>query len=60
MSSTSRVSAMREKLAQGGGRRLDLYLSGGEITTLEAYRQAKAHKSLADAMKALIGEAKKV
>lgn len=51
---------MREKLAQGGGRRLDLYLSGGEITALEAYRQGGAHKSLVDAMKALIGEAKKV
>lgn len=54
MTATIRKQMQRYRLSQGGGKRLDLYLSADELAALEAYRIAHGLTYPADAVKSLL------
>lgn len=54
MTAAIRKQIQRSHLKQGGGKRLDMYLSADELRALDSYRMAMGLRYPADAIKAMI------
>jgi len=56
--STLRKALQRSRLAQTGGKRLDVHLSASEVEKLESYRIKQGCRTQADAVRAIINAVK--
>jgi hypothetical protein len=55
--STLRKALQRSRLAQTGGKRLDVHLSASEVEKLESYRIKQGCRTQADAVRRMVSHA---
>ncbi len=51
---TQRKQAQRSRLISGGGRRVEVHLTGDDLTALQGWAKAKGIDRLSDAVKEMI------